>query len=337
MAASGRANRQQVAALAGVAPSTVSLVLNGRAAQVGLSEETVARVRAAASELGYRPHPTARALLSGRSRVLALASGAARVDPFAPIFTETLVAMVNDAYRANYQLLLLPDLGAGRLAAVDTAMHNVDIAGALCEGLPQSEDGDVNPGIPVVWYAAQTLPDSDFPPAADAVVIDPRPGMTDLAAVLHEQGHESVSIIVGPNDAGHSNPRLAPIYSRFGDRVELHKAAAWDQNAGETVAGRLLRRRTPPTAIFGGNDLLAAGALGAARALSIDVPNQLTVAGFGDFAVAAQLRPALTTVTWPLRELASSAVNLLLKRIEGAAADPAIEVLISELIRRESC
>ncbi len=101
----------------------------------------------------------------------------------------------------------------------------------------------------------------------------------------------------------------------------------------------LLARPDPPTALITWNDILAASFIRSARLLGIDVPGQLSIAGFNETAVARVTSPRLTTVQLPLFEMGREAAELLIGRLQGreSSASPAQRVLASELAIRESC
>jgi DNA-binding LacI/PurR family transcriptional regulator len=91
----------------------------------------------------------------------------------------------------------------------------------------------------------------------------------------------------------------------------------WDTTAAATMVDRLLSMDDPPTAIMGGNDLLAIGAMRQARARGVRVPDDLAVTGFNDFAFAEFVEPPLTTVHVPGYEMGCEAAQLLIDYLDG--------------------
>ena len=102
-----RATRADVARAAGVAPSTVSLVLNGRGRDVKIAPATIDRVKAAARELNYIPNAAARSLRRGKSHLIALLMAELPDDPFVPVVHTVLTTAMIDIQRHGYLLLPL--------------------------------------------------------------------------------------------------------------------------------------------------------------------------------------------------------------------------------------
>lgn len=105
---------------------------------------------------------------------------------------------------------------------------------------------------------------------------------------------------------------------------------------GETAMMRLLDLPQRPTAVMAANDLQAMGALRVCQRLGIKVPEQISIAGFGDFPLSRLTLPSLTTVAQPSYELGCKAAELLLHRLEKPDRPPMHLILQSELVVRES-
>src|SRR5690606_16367397 len=110
--------------------------------------------------------------------------------------------------------------------------------------------------------------------------------------------------------------------------------------SGLTAAERLLARDPRPTAIFAANDDMAAATLAVAHRLGIDVPGELSIAGFDDTLIAATLWPSLTTIRQPIAAMARASVDLLLKELRRRRARvggrPPQQLLKYTLVRRDS-
>jgi LacI family transcriptional regulator len=119
---------------------------------------------------------------------------------------------------------------------------------------------------------------------------------------------------------------------------EAHVAVAdFTRAGGRAAMERLLEGRSAPTAVFAANDLMAIGALDAARAAGRAVPGTLAVLGVDDIDAAELVSPALSSVRIPAREIGHAAGRLLIERIEGALPPARRTVLVAhELIHRES-
>ena len=101
------------------------------------------------------------------------------------------------------------------------------------------------------------------------------------------------------------------------DRALEMFEGTWDTTAAAAMVDRLLSMDDPPTAIMGGNDLLAIGAMRQARARGLRVPDDLAVTGFNDFAFAEFVEPPLTTVHVPGYEMGCEAAQLLIDHLDG--------------------
>jgi LacI family transcriptional regulator len=121
---------------------------------------------------------------------------------------------------------------------------------------------------------------------------------------------------------------------KFSERL----VAAGDNSigSGEDCAMKLLKRKSPPTAIFAANDDMAAGVIRVADRLGIDVPGQLSVAGCDDIALARQVYPALTTINQPLSSMAERAAAILIESIRSKATPEGSEIVPGSLKFRES-
>ena len=110
--------------------------------------------------------------------------------------------------------------------------------------------------------------------------------------------------------------------------------------SGFDAAERILSHKQRPTAIFASNDDMAAGAVATAHRMGLDVPDQLTIVGFDDTAMASSVWPELTTVRQPIADMAAASVRLLLEQIRsrrlGREFEPVREVRDFALIERQS-
>jgi len=312
------ATRDDVARLAGVAASTVSLVLNGRGDQVKMSQATQQRIRDAARRLKYIPNAAARALAGGRSRTIGLLMNSPEVSLTAPVFATTVVAAVSAARDAGYFVLLLP-APTHTDAPFDAAaaLRDVSIAGLICEARGASRlvgSALANSGLPIVWTHQDLMPDTDL--AGTAISIEQSAGVVDLARHLLERGRRSVTIIA-PKLQGPDLPRYRPLLENDALATRIVTCAGWSSDAGRAAMRDILASGALPDAVFGGNDAIAAGAMHACRDHGLSIPDDIAVSGFGGFPLGRDLDPPLTTVAWPLDELGRSAVETLLLKING--------------------
>ncbi len=326
------ATRGDVAKLAGVAPTTVSAVLNGRGAELKLAEATRRRVEQAARELRYVPNAAARALRRQGSRTLGLL--------WAPGFRDTLIEATYLARELDYFVVLLPPSQQDRdpIATV----RDAGIAGLLCPTGPGEAFGAelLEAGIPVVWLDPYS--DDDHGAADPSIGIDNRAGTGQLAQRLLDRGCASLLVVGGPDSAlpaegtDRVGPRYQPLLEAFGDRCTAVHATGWNALAGREAMRQVLAAGDRPDAVFASSDQLAAGAINACVGAGLRVPDDIAIAGFGNADIGEVLMPSLTTVTWPRVELARSGVRELVRAIDGGADGPVRESIPTELIIRES-
>jgi DNA-binding LacI/PurR family transcriptional regulator len=315
---------RDVAKHAGVSAQTVSNLVNNRLRQ--MSDETRVRIEGAMEQLGYHPNLTARSLRSARTTTigfLLLDEGARYLaDPM----TDQVIAGVGDIARdRGYSVLI----HAGRPGPPDS--------GLLKPVLESRVDGVLlflsGPPDQRAWYPARAA-ELEVPTVvleealADdelqmSVTADNRTGARSLADHLIHAGHRRIAFIaarqpwpmVEQRHLGYCEALAAAGLER--DRsCELFEGI-WDAADAGAMVDRLLALPDPPTAVMGGNDLLAIGVMRQARARGLRVPDDLAVTGFNDFAFAEFVEPPLTTVHVPGYEMGCASAQLLLDHLDG--------------------
>jgi DNA-binding LacI/PurR family transcriptional regulator len=314
---------RDVAEQAGVSAQTVSNLVNNRLRQ--MSDETRVRIEGAMEQLGYHPNLTARSLRSARTTTigfLLLDEGARYLaDPM----TDQIIAGVGDVARdRGYSVLI----HAGRPGPPDS--------GLLRPVLESRVDGVLlflsGPADERAWYPARAaelevptvvLEEARAGDEQMSVTADNRAGARMLADHLIGSGHERIAFIaarqpwpmVEQRHAGYCEALAAAGLERD-PSLELFEGI-WDAADAGAMVERLLALPHPPTAVMGGNDLLAIGVMRRARACGLRVPDDLAVTGFNDFAFAEFVEPPLTTVHVPGYEMGRSAAQLLIEHLDG--------------------
>ncbi len=329
---------RDVAARAGVSAQTVSNVINNRVELMG--GETRLRVERAMTDLGYHPNLAARTLRSSRTETLAFLQLDESKRFLADPMTDLIIAGIADVARdRGYELLLRA-----------TQPHEPDPS-LIKPLLEKRADGAFlfmsgEPGLRD-WYVHE-LRDRGFAfvllePSADprifTVVADDREGARRLTEHLISRGHRRIAFmstivpwpmleqrLLGYRDALKA-AGLKPIVLAGG---------TWTPSSGAEQAERALTRKAPPSALMCGNDLLALGAIRAARRRGLSVPDDVAVTGFDDFDFAQFADPALTTVHIPGYEIGRKAGEILISVLEGHAPDERHIVFPVALRLRES-
>ncbi|WP_420169259.1 LacI family DNA-binding transcriptional regulator [Streptomyces violaceoruber] len=313
-----RPTSRDVARAAGVSQATVSLVLGGKWPG-RVSEATAGRVRDAASDLGYRPNLAARSLRLGRTRTALLVVPALTNEFFARVYAGA-AALAADH---DFGVVLYPspdgagparDPFASARAALDGVIASSMAAGAL-EALHGAD-------LPLVMLDSDP---SDTGPAA-RVNLDIADGMRQVTEHLLGLGHRRFLHLASAVDTWTFAVRADALHGALGaveDATVRTVRAALDVRAGrEAVERALAVAGERPTAIVCDDDILAAGACKAARRLGLRVPDELSVTGFDDLALATALEPELTTVRLPAERVGERGMEALLAVLDGRPAEP---------------
>ncbi len=331
-----RANITDVAAEAGVHPSTVSRVLTGHAG-TSVRAATRERVLAAADRLGYRPSVLARSLRLQQTLTL----GMLVPDITNPFFSSIIKGAEDAARERGYNLILCnsedePEREASCLHALRE--HQVD--GLLIASSQMADDtiGALrDEGYPFVLLNRATQGTGDL-----AVVVDNHAASVDAVGYLAALGHYRVGHIAGPLNtttgvARRDGYRAAVLRYGLADEPELLvEATAFSLEAGYAALGIMLEGAARPTAVFAANDMIAIGMLKRLRESGTTVPRDLSIVGFNDIPLAGLLEPALTTVRVPQLEMGVAGAHLLIDRLEGRPIGDVRLTLPTELVVRAS-
>jgi len=331
-----RTTINDIARIAGVSKKTVSRVINNSEL---LSDATRAKVEAVIAQTGFVPDPQARALALGRTMSVAMACG----NTLSGIESEVQAGMLEGLRGSGHALSLCP-------------LSLADAAGDLRRFIAQQRPAGLI--LPPPWSRARDLadlcraagvrcirlgtnpggrtdagaiPDGDDFPSCD------RLGMATTVSWLVKLGHRRIGIIGGPETSRSAQDRelgyLDAMAEAGLDRGPALIMPGDDTFAAGLEAGSLLLQVSPrPSVIVTCSDETAAGVMRAAYLAGIPVPEDLSIVGFDDGALAAMLTPALTTMRVPWRDMGIAAVRRLL----AAQADDLPSDIMPELIIRDS-
>ena len=318
-----------VARHAGVSIKTVSRVMN----QEHVREATRDKVLAAAAALGYRPNLSARSLAGSRSYVLtvlvdaALTMGHWASGYGADYLTRIQLGATPPCRTAGYHLML-------ELVDHDTALVEREITSVLSalkpDGVivtpPSSDNVTVidmlrSSGTPFVRLGAERDLRGGL-----RISLEEQGAAFEMTQALIGLGHRRIGFVMGDPRYGESQARLAG-YRAAMARHGLPVDEAWitvgdfTYQSGYAAAGPLLALANRPTAIFASSDGMALGVLAAADEAGIQIPSELSVAGYDDSSSARFSRPTLSTVRQPLTELAAAAASALISGEVGPDCD----------------
>jgi LacI family transcriptional regulator len=342
-----------VAAEAGVSASTVSHVLNGRAATARISQATSERVRNAARRLGYTPNHAARSLRRQRTGIIAVLAW--RLS--SPFFADIATGVRNVAQQHGCQVGVI-DAGATDREVEIRALASLRTG--ICDGVivatgTHSRRGPateallelVESGIPVSLVADRS-PD----PAVPAIDVDHAHGGYLATKHLLDLGHRRIAHLTFADaplerDAPGSQALRYRGYRQAFGELGLEPDPSWlfrgprEIEGGRTMLYDLLGRfpdhDTRPTAIAAFNDRTAIGVLRGCYEAGVRVPEDVALIGFHDIPTARYTTPALTTIGHPLIELGEMAADSLFTLIDGGDVAERDRTVPVSLVVRESC
>ncbi len=321
----------EVARRAGVAPMTVSRVVNESGP---VSDGVRARVEAAIAETGYVPNAVARSLRSSRTHTLAIIVP----DLTNPYFTT--IASGAQAAAADAGLMLVVANTDERPEEEERALGM--LLQRRVDGILLATAGDgadairraAAQGTPVVAVDRKVRG-----PRTDSVRADSRGGAAALARLLVSLGHRRMAILAGPTSVSTSADRVAGFRRGLAEaglaapRV-LH--GAYTIESGRAMAAEAMQATPRPTAVFAANNFIAIGVLHAFADAGVRVPEDVAVVGFDDLPPSMVTFPFLTVAAQPAGEMGRLAVALLLDRFADPGRPPREIVLPTELIVRRS-
>lgn len=305
-----------VAKQAGVSPSAVSKVLRSAS---GVSTEMHTKVRAAMTELGYRPHAAARGM-RGKTYTVGVVLDSIR-NPF---FADILDGAGDELRSTDYQVLVgAGGFGAAGQSKLADAMVDRRMDGLIliAPGMNRSDVLRIAGHVPIVVVGHHDTADE-----YDSVVDDDGAGGALVVDHLVGLGHRRIA---HTSTAGTSTG-----WSRTPDKVrslgyqEAMRAHGLDghiavsvtrfsEDGGYEAAKDLLSRPDPPTAVFAGADVAALGVFRAAHELGLGIPGDLSLVGYDNTTTAALSPVQLTSVDQSGRTMGATAARLLIERIDG--------------------
>jgi DNA-binding LacI/PurR family transcriptional regulator len=328
-----KATIYDVAKEAGVSIATVSKVINGKGK---ISEETRGSVLAIMDRMDYQPSVIASALTGKKTFTLGLLVP----DISNPFFAEIARAIEDQSQRYGYSVVM---------CSTDNKDDKVERYIALL--LQKSVDGIIiatgidkinileqllSKRIPVVLLARE-MPLV----AVNTVVVDDYVGGSMAANHLLELGHKRMAVLGESAKVVSSRERIRGFRQTLEDeqipfREEWLKYCDYRIEDGKLKALELLQTEDRPTAIFACNDMLAVGALQAAKEAGVKVPDELSIVSFDNTILATVTDPQLTTIAQPMDYMGKAVVDLIVDELKGSKSIKQRTVLRPELLIRES-
>ena len=315
---------QDVAAHAGVSPTTVSRYVNGR---IRLPAGTAARIDSAISSLDYRPSALARRLFTGRTEMIGLV-----VPQMKDLFFPELAAAIEDeADRHGFSLVLFTTRAErSREITVLNRLHD-----RFVDGLIMVATGGGDPVLAEllakrrqVLLVHEEVPDARVP----RITYENTEGIAAATRHLIAAGHRHIAFLGGPLGLSSTQERLVGFRRTMSEAgittpaSHMVRTGIVSREAGIQATEALMAGRTPPTALLTASDEATVGAMSALSAAGLSVPDHVSVAAFCGGAVCGLLRPSLAVARKPVDALGRKGLQSLLALLRGDALDPVIRV-----------
>lgn len=323
----------EVSELAGVSLATVSRVMNGSSS---VSDKTRKKVEDAMHQLGYRPNSIAQSLASNRSNSI----GVLIPELQGPFFGFLMSGVETRLREANKHVIFT----AGH-SEEDTEKEGIEfLLSRNCDALilhveAVSDEYLIELSknrVPIVIINRVVEELKDL-----CIYLDNRVGGYLAAKAVLDKGHKKIAYISGPTWKIDSNDRL------YGHKVALEEAGIefdeellyvgdFKQECGTLGINELVHKNKPFTALVCANDETACGAMAMARKLKLDLPHDLSIVGFDNLLYASYLYPTLTTLNYPVLNMAKMAVELILKEVYQHKSLKIVNQFSPKLVERNS-
>jgi LacI family transcriptional regulator len=332
----GKPTINDVARLAGVSKKTVSRVINNSPL---LNDETRERVEKVIREIGYVPNPQARALALRRNFLVGLIHD----NPNAQMVLNVQQGILEALHATDFGLVVRPVDRTSPLMLDDIRdfLERQRLFGVVL--LPPISENDALARLcDEIGCRYARMGSAELDDDQHMVASNDRQAVREAVAYLIEHGHRAIGLIQGPHGFRSAAERRAGFEDALAAaKIKLPRSLIAEGNytfeSGIEAANRLLDLADRPTAIFASNDEMAAGVIHVARQRGLAVPDDVSVIGFDDTAIAAHIWPPLTTVRWPIISMARSAALKLVGDVINPGNDVAEpSMFLSTLVRRAS-
>ncbi len=328
---------RDVAKHAGVAVSTVSLVINHKKR---VSPQTELKVREAIEKLNYHPQRSARGLVTKRSGNFGFILTSDHFSRAEPFYTKIFLGTEFEARFHDYYVLLTTIEQQFSKRQIPRFLLEKNVDGVLLAGTVSTKIIEYiqQMGLPYVLV-------DYYPPSGNhsAILIDNCGGIKQVVQHLTELGHSRLAFV----GADMQHPSMRERCQAFREALLERNLPVEDEviycmegwagaQAGQQAVPLLLQAKNPITAIVAANDAIASGVMRGLQERNIRVPHDIAVTGFDDVDFASTLQPSLTTLHVPKEEMGALAVRLLTDHIHGSVSEGTKIVVPVQLICRDS-
>lgn len=322
----GRVTSVMVAQVAGVSQAAVSRVFTPGAS---VSKKTAEKVKRAANEMGYRPNSLARAMVSGKSRIIGLV--VAYLDNY---FYPDAVEKLSNAFqkRGYHVLVFMASNNADKIDSVMQEILDYQVDGIVLASVALSSEITKRcseNGVPVVLFNR-----SQDDPNISSVTSDNYVGGAEVAKLLLKDGHQKIAYLAGWEGASTQRDREAGFVDalrRAGKSLVSRSVGNFrtEQTKDATLSLLNVEASKRPDAIFVANDHMALTTMDVIRfSLQLSIPNDVAVVGFDDVPPASWPAYNLTTVRQRANKMVECTVDIILEKIERADRDKPTQIRI---------
>lgn len=325
--------RSDVAALAGVAESTVSRALNNSPL---ISEPIKEQVRHAAKQLGYIPSRQAALFARRRTNMIGfIVPSYGTFPPFSrSYFPALLDGVILEADQLNYSITIILDKQQNKTDDYFTLIQSKTVDGllfAVTRADFQPFTGLRDKGVPFVLI-------NNYHEGLNSVDAKPEPGMRKAFSHAYNLGHRHFGYITGDMRYRNAIDRFET-FTKLSKEFDVQTSVIegdFSKTSGHIGAERLINQKHPPSIIMTSSDRCAFGVLQYAFSRGITVPDDLSVIGYDNLPPVQDITPPLSTIEQPVTSLARHATGLLIDILEGRRKEPLQEWLDTDFIVRES-
>ncbi len=327
---------RDIARMAGVSRSTVSLALND---SPRISKATKEKVMAIVQKVGYHPNVMARGLVEKQSRVIFVIIPEVFHVFSDYYFSETVSGILDVVTQNGYYLMI--EVATSKFKVEKTyykLFREKRMDGVLFVGNLTNDSYIVdlqNMGCPICLVNSSI-------PGVSTVIADNVKGAFQATEHLIKLGHRRIGFIKGLDFVTTATDRQIGFkmamdkYSLPIDRNHIAFGNFHEESGFEAV-NKIFNHSEPPTAIFSTNDMMAVGAINALKQKGIKVPEEVAVVGGDDIKLVSYFTPKLTTIRQPMFKIGQLATEALLKIISGESMDVLEQIVPTKFIIRESC
>ncbi|WP_044477615.1 LacI family DNA-binding transcriptional regulator [Paenibacillus antibioticophila] len=333
---------KDIALRANVSTATVSYVLNGTR---NVRPKTKERVMKVIEELNYRPNDIAKSLKSKRTNTIGVIA-----EDITVFNVPEIIDGINEYAEQNDMHILLTNLRLQKRVGynyTDTDNYRQHAQDAVSNLLSKQVEGIIYIGVHtrdlsglVNTYDKPIVYTYCYAQHACSIQYNDEQASYDAIKYLVSKGHSRIAIISGLMDSLPSRLRFNGYFKALTDyQLEFDpqfiKVGDWGLDSGYQLAYELIQLPDPPTAILIMNDLMAAGALKAAAAMGISIPEDLSIIGFDNREFSNYLSPRITTMDLPLHDMGILSMKALTNLIRGEE-QPLDMIPLCHLVERES-